>query len=54
MGANNFIKIIDSYEYVASSLLSLSANLNLSDVKYTQTVIERYNLDSEFIVEDVY
>ena len=54
MGVDNFIKIIDSYEYVTSSLSSLSANLKLDYIKYTRKLIEKYNLTDEFIVKDIF
>ena len=54
MGVDNFIKIIDSYEYITSSLSSLSRNLKMDDIKYTQKLIEKYNLTPEFIIKDIY
>ena len=54
MDVDNFVNIIDSYEYVTASLLSLSANLIIDDLKYTRKLIEKYKLNSEFIVKDIF
>ena len=54
MNVNNFVKIIDSYEYITSSLSSLSANLNMDNIKYTRKLIDKYNLTHEFIQKDIY
>ena len=53
MGVDNLVKIIDSHEYIMSSLSSLFTNLNENDIKYTQTLISKYNLDNEFVVKDI-
>ena len=53
MGVDSFVKIIDSHEFVMSSLSSLSANLKWNDIKYTRNLIEKYKLNSEFIVKDI-
>ena len=54
MDVDNFVNIIDSYEYVTASSLSLSANLIIDDLKYTRKLIEKYKLNSEFIVKDIF
>ena len=54
MNVNNFVKIIDSYEYITSSLSSLSANLKMDNIKYTRKLIDKYNLTEEFIQKDIF
>ena len=54
MNVNNFVKIIDSYEYITSSLSSLSANLKMDNIKYTRKLIDKYNLNDEFIQKDIF
>ena len=54
MNVNNFVKIIDSYEYITSKLQSLSENLNMDNIKYTRKLIDKYNLTQEFIQKDIF
>ena len=54
MGVYNFVKIINSYEYVTSSLSSLSHNLKIDDMKYKRKLIEKYSLTDEFIKKDLF
>ena len=54
MNVNNFVKIIDSYEYITSKLQSLSENLNMDNIKYTQKLIDKYNLTHESIQKDIF
>ena len=54
MNVNNFVKIIDSYEYITSSLSSLSANLKMDNIKYTRKLIDKYNLTQEFFQKDIF
>ena len=54
MNVNNYIKIIDSYEYITSKLESLSKNLDIKNIKYTRNLIDKYNLTQEFIQKDIF
>ena len=54
MNINNYIKIIDSYEYITCKLESLSKNLDMKNIKYTRNLIEKYNLTHEFIQKDIF
>ena len=37
-----------------AGLKTLSSNLNKDDIKYTQKLIQKYILDSEFIIKDIF
>ena len=52
IGIQNYIKIIDSHEFIPSSLKDLSNNLKLNDINYTREMLDKYG--HEFIKKDIF
>ena len=52
VGIQNYIKIIDSHEFIPASLRDLSNNLKHEDIHYTREMLDKYG--QEFIQKDIY
>ena len=52
IGIQNYIKIIDSHEFITAGLKDLSTNLTPEDIKYTQKIVEKY--DKDFLIKDIF
>ena len=52
VGIKNYIKIIDTHEYIKGSLKSLSKNLKDEDINYTRDLVNKYGHD--FVKKDIF
>ena len=52
IGIQNYVKIIDSHEFITASLKSLSNNLKTEDINYTQNMLNKYG--REFLTKDIF
>ena len=52
IGIQNYIKIIDSHEFIPASLKDLSYNLTNKDIHYTRDMVNKYGHD--FVKKDIF
>ena len=52
IGIQNYIKIIDSHEFIKLSLKDLSKNLKIENIHYTRDLVDIYGND--FIIKDIF